>query len=252
MNGRRIALRLDRVAKQFVVNRGTIEALAPCSFEVYVGEIVAIVGESGAGKSTLLRIAAGLLEPTSGQVIVNPRSWSRAIVFQGYALFPWRTALKNVMFPLEQAGLSKDDRIARARMLLARVGLADRMDAYPNELSGGMCQRVAIARALAMDPTVLLLDEPMAALDVHNAAEVGRLIGELADDDDRTVIMATHDITRAVALADRVLLLCGRPGRIENVFMTEKIPISERVAVEQMIGGIIESYGSPAATGKSL
>ena len=252
MSGGRVALRLDGVAKQYVLPRGTVEALAPCSFEAYFGEIVAVVGESGAGKSTLLRIAAGLLEPTRGQVrIMNPRSKSSAMVFQGYALFPWRTALANVTFPLEAARMIKHERIARARRLLAQVGLADREDAYPNELSGGMCQRVAIARALATDPTVLLLDEPMAALDIRNAAEIGRLIGDVAAGGARTVILATHDIARAVALADRVLVLCGRPGRIESVFVTKELGPAERLATQMSIGTIIESSGRPTSAVRS-
>jgi len=247
-----LTLRLDGVAKQYALPSGTVEALAPCSFEAYAGEIVAIVGESGAGKSTLLRIAAGLLEPTSGRVgIMNALPGSRGMVFQGYALFPWRHALGNVMFPLEAAGVIKGERVARAREVLAWVGLAGREYAYPGELSGGMCQRVAIARALATDPTLLLLDEPTAALDVRNAAEIGRLMRAVVADGDRTVIIATHDIDRAVALADRVLVLCGRPGSIVSTFVTENMGPAERLADRQAIVAIIESQSRAATIARS-
>lgn len=200
---------------------GTVLALDRISFEVAPGEFVCLVGPSGCGKSTLLRVCAGLVRQTAGDVSIRadrPGTPLTAMVFQEHALLPWRTVLDNVVFGPENRGVPKAEREARAREILTLVGLARFAGAYPHQLSGGMKQRVGIARALANDPEVLLMDEPLAALDAQTRAilqeEILRIWAELGT----TVIYVTHSIEEAVLLGDRIALLTSRPGRIKHVF----------------------------------
>jgi NitT/TauT family transport system ATP-binding protein len=197
-----------------------VVALARTDLVVEPGQFVSLVGPSGSGKTTLLNILAGLLTPTRGEVTItgeNPAGTGSPVV--GYmtqhdTLLPWRTALKNVAFPLELAGVPKKDRLARAAALLDRVGLADFGGHYPYQLSGGMRQRVSLARALIYGPPVLLLDEPFGALDSTTRLALHQVLLEVANDLGTTVLLVTHDLAEAVSLSDRVLALAPRPGRV--------------------------------------
>ena len=205
------------VGRSFPGRDGELAALGPLDLEVAEGEFVALVGPSGCGKTTFLRIVGGLLNPTEGWVELAPRSPTRApvaMVFQDYDIYPWKTVLANVRFGLDVAGVPRATGNERAREWLDRLGLADTARSYPPALSGGMRQRVAIARGLAVEPEILLLDEPFAALD----AQLRRLLGEellrLWESDRRTVLLVTHSMEEAVVLADRVVVLSARPGRV--------------------------------------
>ena len=191
--------------------------LANLDLRVARGEVVVIVGESGVGKSTVLRVLMDLARPSSGTVTVSARPGCRtpmALVFQDARLLPWRRVVDNVAFGLEGSGLSKAARRAEAGKRLALVGLADLGQRWPHQLSGGQRQRVAIARALAVEPDVLLMDEPFSALDSFTREglqdEVQRIVAETG----KTVLFVTHDIDEAVTLADRVVVLAGKPGTV--------------------------------------
>lgn len=195
------------------------QVLGPCSIELYRGEIVAVIGPSGAGKTTLLRLLAGIGQPTSGQVLqygqpVSSGNGGVAMVFQNYALFPWRTALRNVEYPLQIARVSKGERAARAKSALDLVGLSGAAHLYPHQLSGGMQQRVAIARAVVMRPSVMLLDEPLSALDPVTRQNLQSHFIDLFEKVSCAVLLVTHDLEEAVRLADRVLIISGSPGTI--------------------------------------
>ena len=205
------------VGRSFAGRHGELAALGPLDLEVAEGEFVALVGPSGCGKTTFLRIVGGLLNPTEGWVELTPRSPTQvpvAMVFQDYGIYPWKTVLANVRFGLDVAGVPRASGNHRARQWLDRLGLADSARAYPPALSGGMRQRVAIARALVVEPEILLLDEPFAALD----AQLRRLLGEellrLWESERRTVLLVTHSVEEAIVLADRVVVLSARPARV--------------------------------------
>lgn len=187
--------------------------------EVPAGQFVCLVGPSGSGKSTILNLVAGLLEPTRGRVLENGAAIggpgpARAMVFQDAALFPWLTLRKNVEYPLELAGVPRAERRARGEALLRLVHLLRFAEAFPHELSGGMRQRGAIARALATDPAVLLMDEPFAALDAQTREILQAEVERIWLDTRKTVLFVTHNVREAVRLADRVVLMGTRPGRI--------------------------------------
>ncbi len=192
-------------------------ALDPIDFAVADGEIVAILGTSGAGKSTLLRIIAGIERASSGEVRLDGRPVTAptpklGFVFQEPRLMPWLSVRDNVAFGLE--GMARGERAARAEAALARVGLADAGALWPRQLSGGMAQRVAIARALVTRPSVLLLDEPFSALDAFTRLSLQQHLLEIWEGDRPTMLFVTHDIDEALMLADRVIVLLGRPGRV--------------------------------------
>jgi ABC-type nitrate/sulfonate/bicarbonate transport system ATPase subunit len=198
---------------------GGLHALAEVSFDVAPQEFVCLVGPSGCGKSTLLRALAGLQQPTSGRVIfegeplVGPRR-RIGFVFQKSNLMPWRTTLENVLLPLELAGADPAEARGRALQLIELVGLTGFENSRPRDLSGGMEQRVAIARALVHDPDMLLLDEPFGALDALTRERMGVELLRIWDARRKPVVMVTHSIPEAVFLADRVLVMSGRPGRL--------------------------------------
>jgi NitT/TauT family transport system ATP-binding protein len=191
------------------------------------GEFVALLGPSGCGKSSLLRIIADLLRPSRGSVSIRPDPGGdsnrppTALVFQEYALFPWRTVLENVAFPLEMRRTPRDERFALARDVLGRVGLGAFARAYPHQLSGGMRQRVGIARALAAQPEVLLMDEPFGALDAQTRTVLQEELLRVWEAERKTVLYVTHSIDEAVYLADRVLLMTARPGRVKAEYTVE-------------------------------
>jgi NitT/TauT family transport system ATP-binding protein len=196
----------------------SVEAVRDLTFSIQRGELVCIVGPSGAGKTTLLRCIAGLLPVTAGEVVLDGHQVTSpppgmAVVFQEYgrSLFPWMTVRKNVELPLKEKGLKKAERTAKVDEALEAVGLTDSANAHPWQLSGGMQQRVAIARAVAYEPTVLLMDEPFAAVDAQTRADLEDLVRALWKRLGVTVLFVTHDIDEAVYLGQRVLVLSNRP-----------------------------------------
>jgi len=216
-----VRVRFESVRKTYRRRNGIeVEALAGIDLVVDASEFVCILGPSGCGKSTLLLIAAGLVPPTAGRVVFegtpagHPRT---AMVFQEFALFPWRTVLHNVAFGLEVRGVRRAERVERALAWIRQVGLAGFEDRYPHELSGGMRQRVGIARALCVDPAVLLMDEPLSALDAQTRQLLQVDILALWERSRKTVLYVTHNIQEAVFLADRVVVLSRRPGRVREI-----------------------------------
>ena len=216
-------IRFDRVGKTFRGRDGTaVEALGDISLEVAEGEFVAIVGASGCGKSTLLRLVAGLVPATTGAVMLGgeqvtaPRA-ETAMVFQAATLLPWADVLRNVTFPLRLMGRVAPDTEDKARMLLDTAGLAGFESKLPPELSGGMQQRVAICRALLQEPRLLLMDEPFGALDALTREEMSIELLRLWAARRMAVLFVTHSIPEAVLLADRVVVMSPRPGRIVDV-----------------------------------
>jgi NitT/TauT family transport system ATP-binding protein len=200
---------------------GGVTGVAGASFDIEPSEFVCLVGPSGCGKSTLLNIIAGFLAPTSGEVRiggepVTGRGMDRGIVFQDFAqLFPWRTALQNVAFGLEMKGVPIRERERIALEELRLVKLEKFANAYPHHLSGGMQQRVAIARALAYNPSVLLMDEPFAALDALTRDDMQRLLADVWRATHKTVVYVTHNVAEAVYLADRVVVMTPHPGTVK-------------------------------------
>ncbi|MFI9510344.1 ABC transporter ATP-binding protein [Nocardia sp. NPDC052566] len=214
-------LAIDNLAKTYGTGAGTHIALQSVSFEVGAGELVAVVGPSGCGKTTLLRCVAGLVPPSAGRVRVLGEDVTGvpeglAVVFQDYSrsLFPWMRVGRNVEFPLRTLPLTKVERRQRVQQSLAAVGLADKADRYPWQLSGGMQQRVAIARALAYQPRVLLMDEPFASVDAQTRAGLEDLTRRVRAEFGMTILFVTHDIDESVYLADRVVVLRRSPGAV--------------------------------------
>ena len=200
----------------FPDNNGGLQALERVSFEVCPREFVAVLGPSGSGKSTLLRIVAGLLPPTSGEVnFLHLQQPKIGMVFQQSNLMPWRTVIQNIQLPLALEGLDQNVSEAKAREMIELVGLGGFESNWPRELSGGMAQRVAIARALIHDPDLLLLDEPFGSLDALTRERMWTELSRIWQARQKTVIMVTHSISESLFLADRVLVLTARPGRLK-------------------------------------
>jgi NitT/TauT family transport system ATP-binding protein len=214
---------LERVAKTFVTRAGEqVEALADVSLEARRNEFVCLVGPSGCGKSTLLRLVAGLVAPSAGAVsiagsaVTEPRA-DTGIVFQAPTLLPWANVLDNVLFPLDMMGRLDAAGRGRARDLLALVGLDGFERKYPRELSGGMQQRAGICRALVHDPDILLMDEPFGALDALTREELTIEVMRIWRERPKTILFVTHSIPEAVLLADRVVVMSARPGRVAEI-----------------------------------
>jgi NitT/TauT family transport system ATP-binding protein len=215
-------IRFDNVSKRFTAGSGEVLALDGVSLDIRPGELMTVVGPSGCGKSTLLDLLAGLTDPSGGELTINGLpvrgpGLDRGVVFQQYALLPWRTAQGNVEFGLEAKGVPRRDRAELARGYLELVGLAGFAKRYPHELSGGMKQRVAIARSLAFDPEVLLMDEPFAALDAQTRDTLQDELLRIWSRTGKTVLFITHGIEEAVYLGQRVAVLTARPGRVKEV-----------------------------------
>jgi len=201
-------------------------ALYDVNFTVQTNEFVTIVGRSGCGKSTMLNIAAGLLSPTKGEVLINGRAVNgpgpdRGMVFQYSGLFPWLTAIENIEFGPRNVGMPKAERRALAQELIELVRLKGFENKYPRELSGGMQQRVAIARAMAMDPEILLMDEPFGSLDQLTREDMQRELLRIWETRKKTVLFVTHSIIEAIYLSDRILVFNPDPGFVKKVFVIE-------------------------------
>src|SRR5512136_928203 len=214
---------VERLSHVYSTPQGQLEALDGVSFEVAPQEFVCLVGPSGCGKSTLLRLMAGLLQPTQGQISLDGQPLAGphrqvGIVFQRANLMPWRSVRDNVLLPLELEGVPRDQAVERADALIKLVGLTGFERARPRDLSGGMEQRVAIARALIHDPEILLLDEPFGALDAMTRERMGAELLRIWEASRKTVVMVTHNLQEAVFLADRVIVLSSRPGRVRATF----------------------------------
>ena len=211
------------VALAYDTPGGRVAGVQGASFDLEQSEFLCIVGPSGCGKSTLLNLIAGFLTPTGGEIRiggkpVNGHGLDRGVVFQDFAqLFPWRTALGNVTFGLEMKGVGKTEREEIAREQLKLVKLEKFTDSYPHHLSGGMQQRVAIARALAYNPSVLLMDEPFAALDAMTRDDMQRLLSDVWRETRKTIVYVTHNVAEAVYLADRVVVMTPHPGTVKTI-----------------------------------
>ena len=214
-------LNVERIVKRFHTSDGDIVAVDDVSFSVAAGEFVSIIGPSGCGKSTLFNIVGGLLGDYNGRVAVAGETISGThpaigMVFQEESTFPWRTVMENVAFPLEIAGVAKPQRLERAAHFVSLVGLQGFERRLPSELSGGMRQRVAIARTLASEPRILLMDEPFAALDEQTRLLLGDIVLRIQQELRQTTLLITHNLTEAVQLSDRVLVMTYRPGRLKR------------------------------------
>jgi NitT/TauT family transport system ATP-binding protein len=215
-------LRYEDVCMDFDSAAGTIRALDPFRFQVQPNEFIVIVGPSGCGKSTLLHITSGLTAPSSGRVllggqpIVEPGP-DKAIVFQNFSLFPWKTVYENIDFGLRINGVAEATRRAQIERTIKLIGLNGFERHYPRQLSGGMQQRVAIARSFVLEPRVLLMDEPFAALDAQNRQLMQEELVRIWQTQKPTVLFITHSVEEAVFLADRIIVMTRRPGRIKDV-----------------------------------
>ncbi|MBQ8180136.1 MAG: ABC transporter ATP-binding protein [Candidatus Methanomethylophilaceae archaeon] len=215
-------IRIDNLSKTYQKDEKVTVAIEDFDLDIKKGELISIVGPSGCGKTTILRMIAGLLEPTSGSISIAGRPCSgpgpdRGMVFQDFALLPWRSVRRNVELGLEIAGMPKEERKARAEKYLEIVGLQDFADSSINELSGGMKQRVGIARALVNNPDVILMDEPFGALDAQTRNIMQAGLVRILEKTDQTIIFITHSVDEAVFLSDRIVILTKRPAKIKEI-----------------------------------
>jgi NitT/TauT family transport system ATP-binding protein len=226
LNESKHLVKIHGVSKSFhkIVKENTteIKALSDVSLSIRENEFVSIIGPSGCGKTTLLKMIDGLIPYDSGTIVIDGTAVTgpgpdRAVVFQSFALLPWRTVLANVEFSLELRQLSREDRTKTARDYLKRVGLADFESHYPHELSGGMQQRAGLARALAVNPAILLMDEPFGAVDAQTRQLLQEELLELWQRERKTVIFVTHSMDEAVYLSDRVVVMSPRPGKVAEI-----------------------------------
>jgi NitT/TauT family transport system ATP-binding protein len=227
----RAKVKLRAVSKNFALRGKDMQVLAPIDFDIRDGEFLCIVGPSGCGKTTLLRILAGLEVESQGNVTVSRDSVVarrraqklNSMVFQEHGVFPWMTVRDNVAFGLKARGVSRKERYRIADEFIAKVGLSTFRDAYPHQLSGGMKQRTSIARAFANDPEILLMDEPFAALDEQTKILLQAELLRIWEETRKTVVYVTHSIDEAIVLADRVLIMTNRPGRVKEVIDVSQI-----------------------------
>ena len=216
------AMVVDDVVKRFGRGNETVTAVDHVSFDVAQGEFVSVIGPSGCGKSTLFNIIGGLLGDYEGNVMIGQERISSphpevGMVFQEESTFPWRNVIDNVAFPLELRGVGKSERMDRAHHFIDMVGLANFEKNYPSQLSGGMKQRVSIARTLVSEPSILLMDEPFAALDEQTRLLLGDKITQIQQELHQTTLLITHNLTEAVQLSDRIVVMTYRPGRVKRI-----------------------------------
>ena len=213
---------VDNLVKRFETPDGVLTAVDHVSFTVAPSEFVGVIGPSGCGKSTVFNVVGGLLDDYEGRITVGGETIagphpSIGMVFQEESTFPWRSVIDNVAFPLELAGMAKAERLERARHFVSLVGLDGFERRYPAELSGGMRQRVSMARTLASEPKILLMDEPFASLDEQTRLLLGDKVLQIQQELAQTTLLITHNITEAVQMSDRILVMTYRPGRIKRV-----------------------------------
>jgi NitT/TauT family transport system ATP-binding protein len=212
----------DRILVRYETAEGPITAVDDMSFTVRPGEFLSVIGPSGCGKSTLFNVIGGLLShhagtvSVAGEIISGPHK-SIGMVFQEESTFPWRTVIDNVAFPLELVGMERAQRAERARYFINMVGLSGFEKRYPGELSGGMRQRVSLARTLASEPKILLMDEPFAALDEQTRLLLGDKVLQIQQELKQTTLLITHNITEAVQMSDRILVMTYRPGKMKRI-----------------------------------
>ena len=235
----------DKVGRSFTRGGETFEALHDIDLEVRDREFVAVVGPSGCGKTTLLRMVAGLEFPSRGSVRVDDKTINgpgpdRAVVFQAFALFPWKTVAENIAFGLRCKGIAAPERARRIGRYIELMGLAGYEKAYPHQLSGGMQQRVAIARSYALDPDVLLMDEPFGALDAQTRVVMQEELIRLSRANPRTVLFITHAVEEAVYLADRVVVMSRRPGSIREIVDVRSVREREGWADHERIEEVMD------------
>lgn len=236
-NGNPAALEARDLALQYETETGFVTAVEHIDFTIHTGERLVLLGPSGCGKSSILKAAAGFISPASGGILLNGRPINgagpdRIVVFQEFdQLLPWKTVRGNVAFPLRVArGLSRGDANVRAEASLAKVGLERALDSFPHTLSGGMKQRVAIARALAMEPDILLMDEPFAALDALTRSKLQTDLLALAEELKFTLLFVTHSVEEAVLIGTKVHILSAHPGRTIATFDTSTVGIEDRAS----------------------
>lgn len=257
--GETVKISARGVERHFGTDKASsVHALGPFDLEVGEGEFVCVVGPSGCGKSTFLRIVAGLLRPTRGEVELYAAAGAEtpvAMVFQDYSIYPWKTVERNVSFGLELRGVPKKEAVERGRHWLDRLGLSDFAKAYPDTLSGGMRQRVSIARALSVEPEILLMDEPFAALDAQLRQVLqDELLDIWQSAERRTVLFITHSLEEAIVLGDRVVVMSARPGvMVQSVDVPFERPRTPEIRARsefndfknelwQMLKGEVEQY----------
>lgn len=211
-------LSIKNVSREFETKNGSVLALENIDLDIQEGDIVAIIGPSGCGKSTLLNIIAGLDECTSGSVDFSMSEPVISYMLQSDALLPWRSVRDNATIGLEINKKKNKESLARVEKMLVDYGLEDFMDKKPNSLSGGMKQRVALVRSLAVEPDILLLDEPFSALDYYTRLNISGYVHDMIKQSGKTAIIITHDIQEAISIGDKVAVLSGRPSRIKNVY----------------------------------
>ncbi len=240
-------LAVENVTKRFATPEGTLTALDDLTLGVAKGQFVALIGPSGCGKSTLFNIIGGLAEGYEGRVRIDGHAIDGThhdvgMVFQEESTFPWLTTIENVAFPLEVAGMPRRERLERARALLALVGLDGFERRFPSELSGGMRQRTAIARTLAIEPKLLLMDEPFGALDEQTRLLLGDQVLRIHRELGQTSLLITHSITEAVQLADQVVVMTYRPGRVKRIVTIDlPRPRSSEIVSSPEFGRLVAS-----------
>jgi NitT/TauT family transport system ATP-binding protein len=239
MDGHEVSISLQHLWKVFTKDKRQIVALDGLTLDVNVGEFVCLLGPSGCGKTTVLRIVAGLESASAGSVEVNGKRVSsagpdRGVVFQEFALFPWRTVRKNIEFGLEVKGVPEAERSKTSSTLIELVGLKGFEEAHPKELSGGMKQRVGIARALANEPAVLLMDEPFGSLDAQTRNLMQKELLRIWSATSKTILFVTHSVDEAVFLADRIVVMTARPGKVREMIEVDLPRPRDRTSKEFM------------------
>jgi NitT/TauT family transport system ATP-binding protein len=258
MIGKSVLLDVDGVTLQYASRTSLVTATWRVSFKVQHGDRFILLGPSGCGKSSLLKAVGGFVRPVEGQITlhgspIGKPGPDRMMVFQEFdQLFPWRTVLENVVFPMSSKSWTRKERVERARASLDKVGLTKFMNAYPHTLSGGMKQRAAIARAMAMEPDVLLMDEPFAALDALTRRRLQDELLRLWEDLRFTMLFVTHAIDEATRIGSRILLLSPHPGQVRAEFgCSSDWDVSQRQALEQRITAMLVEEGERSTAGKA-